>query len=110
MKLSSEEPPLYSEGVSFRRYLISTNWLKSAGRQGFSLYQEAIDGSGMWRTSNHWGQLGKTSWTLGGADTMKALGGVEVEPNFWYFEKPVSGFVRYEDMIFPDGTTPLTHR
>lgn len=78
---------------------MSTNWLTSAGRQGFSLYQEAIDRSGMWRTSNHWGQSGENSWTLGTPEEMRALGGVEVEPNFWYFEKPVTGFVRYENMI-----------
>lgn len=81
------------------RCLMSTNWLTSVGRQGFSLYQEAIDGGGMWRTSNHWGQLGTSTWTLGSPEKMRALGGVEIEPNFWYFEKPVTGFVRYENMI-----------
>jgi hypothetical protein len=29
---------------------------------------------------------------------MKELGGVEVEPGFWVFEKPVTAYIKFSDM------------
>jgi len=67
-------------------------------KYGISFYKQSLDRRGMWRTSNHWGQLGRSNWTLGSPEFMRSLGGREVEPGFWYFDKPVTGYVGIDDM------------
>jgi RHS repeat-associated protein len=62
------------------------------------------------RTSDHWGELGTSTYTLGLTDEqMIAMGGYKVpsEPNLWLFKKPVSGYVYYKDMIVKATGKPL---
>ena len=66
---------------------------KSWERAGFSVYQESLSNLGFWRTSDHWGVLGSAVYNLNGVETLE--GGVEVEPGFWVFDHPVSGFTFY---------------
>ncbi len=86
-------------GVAFQRFMRSPDGiLRSNGKPGMSYYQESMDGQGMWRTSNHWGMMSRNNWTLGSPETMRLLGGTPVEANFWYFENPVSGYIKYNNM------------
>jgi len=62
----------------------------SWARTGYSVYQENFEKTGFWRTSDHWGVLGTSKYVLNGA-----TGGVEVEPDFWIFEQPITGFTLY---------------
>ena len=72
--------------------------IRSTGEPAISRCWEAPDGSGMWRQSNYWGKLPTPDWTLGGRDAMKAMGGVEVEPDFWFFDKLVTAYVKFSGM------------
>jgi len=48
-----------------RQYMASPGKpLVSNGKIGISYYTEALDQSGMSRTSNHWGKLPNGNWTL----------------------------------------------
>jgi hypothetical protein len=76
--------------------------IRSTGEPAISRLWEAADSSGMWRQSNYWGKIPPNDWTLGGRDAMKALGGVEVEPDFWFFDKLVTGYVKFSDGKFLD--------
>lgn len=73
-------------------------WLKfnrnktytTTGEPIYSFYWDAPELGGMFRQSNHWGQLGINNWSLDGV----------VSPNefkMFYGEWP-TGFIRYEDM------------
>jgi hypothetical protein len=62
-----------------------------------------LDGSGYWRTSDHWGDLGKSGYALGWGDgtnvNFSMIGGklVPGEQNLWLFNRPITGFVRYSN-------------
>jgi len=95
----SEAPAFQQEGTAFRQYLVSRPATRRTGGQALiSVYQEALDGSGMWRTSNHWGTMTSTKWMLGSPEYMESIGGLRVEPEFWLFNEPVTGWVRFADM------------
>jgi len=70
---------------------------------GVSDYYEGIDESGMWRVSNHAGPMGTSDWTMPGL-------GTDVGNGFMVFDKPVTGWVDYNNMVFPDGSTPFNHK
>ena len=72
--------------------------IRSTGEPAISRYWEAADGSGMWRQSNYWGKSGTSDWTLGSRESMQSKGGVEVEPDFWFFDKPATAYVKFSDM------------
>jgi hypothetical protein len=95
------EAPSFYAPETFGRSMGWTSWLRSAGREGFSVYQEALDGSGYWRTSDHWGQLPSGNWTFGTPDEMMQMGGQPYENGkFFVFDQPVSGFLRYGDATY----------
>ncbi len=77
-----------------------TAMMGSTDDLSISRYWESLDGSGMTRQSNHWGNLGNAKWPLGSVERMKAQGGREVPPGsgFFVFDKPLTGFIRFADM------------
>lgn len=106
LSLTPAEQPSFYEG-QFARPMGWSSDIGKAGlggrtaaapwaRRGYSVYQEATDGSGYWRTSDHWGTLGTSHYDLGLTDAqMGAAGGKQVEPGFWLFDRMVTGFFRY---------------
>lgn len=42
--------------------------------------------------------MGSSRWTLGSPAHMKSLGRVEVEPGFFYFEQPITGYIDFRNM------------
>jgi len=72
--------------------------IRSTGEPAISRLWKAADGSGMWRQSNYWGKSGTTNWTLGTREHTQSKGGVEVEPDFWFFDKPATAYVKFSDM------------
>ncbi len=72
--------------------------IRSTGEPAISRYWGAADGSGMWTQSNYWGKSGTRERTLGTREHMQSIGGVEVEPDFWFFDKPATAYVKFSDM------------
>lgn len=100
---SVDGPPgegLTAEGLRMykRYYEPSPGIIRSTGEPAISRYWEAADGSGMWVQSNCWGKSGTSNWTLGTREYMQSIGGVEVEPDFWFFDKPVTAYIKFSDM------------
>lgn len=96
------EQPLLSNSarpMGWESHVRSINAMNPGGsvvKGGYSVYQEALDGSGFWRTSDHWGALGRSEYSLN-VDFASIPGGVQVpgEANLWLYNHPVTGFVRY---------------
>jgi hypothetical protein len=72
--------------------------IRSTGEPAISRLWEAADGSGMWRESNYWGKSGTNDWTLRSPEYMQSIGGMEVEPGFWVFERTITAFIKFSDM------------
>jgi hypothetical protein len=72
--------------------------IRSTGEPAISRLWRAADGSGMWRQSNYWGKTGTTDWTLVSREHMQSKGGVEVEAEFWFFDKLITAFVKFSDL------------
>jgi hypothetical protein len=67
--------------------------IRSTGEPAISRYWEAADGSGVTRQSNYWGNLTSSIWPLKGA-----VGGREVEPGFFVFDRLLIAFAKFSDM------------
>lgn len=67
--------------------------IRSTGEPAISRYWEAADGSGMWRQSNYWGNMTSSISSLKGA-----VGGREVEPGFFVFDRLRTGFIKFRDV------------
>ena len=72
--------------------------IRSNGEPAISRFWEDADGSGMLRQSNYWGKSGTSDSTLGSREFMQSKGAVEVEPDFWVFDKPVCAHIKFSDM------------
>jgi hypothetical protein len=79
-------------------YEPSPGVIRSTGEAAISRYWEAADGSGMWVQSNYWGKTGTSVRTLGTKEYMQSIGGVEVEPDFWFFDRPIAGYIKFSDV------------
>jgi hypothetical protein len=90
----SEGPPI----SMYKTYYESApGIIRSNGEPAVSRLWQAADGSGMWRQSNYWGKSGTTDWTLVSREHMQSKGGVEVEPDFWFFDELVTAYVKFSD-------------
>jgi hypothetical protein len=69
--------------------------IRATGEPAISRYWEAADGNGMTRQSNYWGKMPDGDWQLAGAAKM---GGREIEPGFFVFDRLLTGFVKFSDM------------
>src|SRR5208337_1674279 len=72
--------------------------IRSTGEPAISRYWGAADGSGMWTQSNYWGKSGTRERTLETREHVRGEGGVEVEPDFWFFDKPATAYVKFSAM------------
>ena len=95
--IRSNENPL--PGIFSARHLVSRPQGARAGVELYSEYLGNMDGTGMWRYSNHVGLQNSTDWWL---DDMS---GFDLDPasGLWINKNPVLGFTRYRDMnlFFP---------
>jgi hypothetical protein len=69
--------------------------IRSTGEPAISRFW--ADGTGMWRQSNFWGKSGPRDYAFGSREFMQSKGGVEVEPDFWLFDEPVTAYTKFPD-------------
>ena len=80
--------------MDYRAYFESApGVIRSTGEPAISRCWEAADGSGEWRQSNYWGNM-----TVSIVSLDDTVGGREVEPGFFVFDRLRTGFVKFSDM------------